>query len=200
MLHTTALLAFVVAGTSGTDDGQDDSDYWVTDQPLVQLALFQEDLSPDSEEPSEPESAEEADAAEGQPVAQPLGRPPPDYSRNVVRSSSVLLAPGEWQLEYGFSYSFFEDETVVLLPGGFLIDEILRDRQLVVPLAVRYGLTPRVQASVFLPVGMTHTELLDPFGDEETTLGAIGDISTGFNYTSNGLDLRFRERLEIQCE
>jgi hypothetical protein len=112
----------------------------------------------------------------------PLGEAPEDISQYFLRSITVLLAPGEWELDYGLEYLWQDAPTVIQLPDTSYAFERNRLRQLVVPLALRYGLTERIEPYVFMPVGFAHAERSSPLEDEFDTVGGIGDITFGVNY------------------
>lgn len=96
-----------------------------------------------------------------------------DIRRIFLRQSSVLLKTGEKEIELGFNYL-----------GNQLSATIYnaRLRQFQVPVALRIGISPRLES--FVSVSLTHAKQEFYFADEyysQKTSG-IGDTSAGVNY------------------
>ena len=75
------------------------------------------------------------------PDQQKLGQAPEDYSHQFLRQESVLLKPGEWQLDVGINYTLFDHNytnVAITQSGGQTIttavDSRLTSRLLLVPL------------------------------------------------------------------
>jgi hypothetical protein len=135
---------------------------------------------PAAEGEERPEGERE-DSQEGQ-QREPLGRPPVDTSLAFLRSETILLEPGEWQLDYGIEYLWQDAVRLALLPGPAIALERVRERLFVVPLAARYGWSPYLQLFLNAPVGVDVIERANPIGDRSTTVAGMGDISFGCNY------------------
>lgn len=108
-----------------------------------------------------------------------LGSEPEDYSLAFLRTQTVLIKPGQCQVDVGLSYAIAEDEFPVLLNNGDVVRGLIRQRLLLVPLEVRYGLTRRMQWFTQVPLGWSNTELSLPGYDEFDNKGGIGDIRAG---------------------
>jgi hypothetical protein len=110
-------------------------------------------------------------------ATQPIGQKPEDQddiNKLFLRQTSVLLRPGEAEMEFGFSYKRKLDE----------IFGIMRytERELLVPVSLRYGLFQGGEAFVSIPFGYAHREI-DYMGDiQRSDLSGIGDTSAGIRY------------------
>jgi hypothetical protein len=120
---------------------------------------------------------------------QKLGEAPADTSMEFLRQQTVLLKPGERQLDIGISYLIFDNVFSDTLLNQFRI----RQRLLTMPLELRYGLFDRVQLFVNAPLGWANTEVSGIINgensDEFTNIGGIGDTNAGATfhiYESNG--------------
>ncbi len=113
---------------------------------------------------------------------QEYGQPLEDFNVQFLRTSSVLLDPGQWQMDVGLVYAKADyDFPITLSPSGVARADLKR-RSLFVPFALRYGLTDNIQLSSSLPVGWSHQEYssLGLF-DENSDSGGIGDLELGVN-------------------
>lgn len=145
------------------------------------VSMFQDEpsseLVPDPEnvaEPLEPIPAEEDPIVE----EDTFGEEPEDYSRYFLRRQTVLLRPGDWRFDIGLTYAFAEDE-FPLVVGPTVVRAKQRQRLLLVPLELRYGLTRGVQLFVNVPFGWSNTEFSFVGLDEFASSGGIGDVSAG---------------------
>jgi len=122
--------------------------------------------------------------AQGQSLANAdaLGEEPVDTRLQFLRTDTVLLEPGEMQCDFGVVYQLIENDfTVVDTSTSQLVEANFKQRQLLVPLEIRYGLTRRAQFFVGAPVGWAHTEFAtQTFTSDESDVG-IGDITTGLS-------------------
>ena len=142
-----------------------------------------------------------AEASESPPQKRPqnngpteserLGQAPEDTSLLFLRRSTPLLEPGQWELDFGLSYSFQEFEGLTVLPDNSLSTGRVRTRRLTVPLAVRYGWSKRMQPFLNLPVGLAHLERADLARDEITSVVGVGDLTMGFNYLLHQSDSEY---------
>lgn len=112
-----------------------------------------------------------------------FGQEPEDYNIQFLRSQAVLLQAGQWQFDYGLSYSLYETNSPALLAPDLVARVNLRQRVLQVPFAVRYGVTDRLQAYINAPVGWSHLEVSsNGLFDINDNGGGIGDTSAGLTY------------------
>jgi hypothetical protein len=99
------------------------------------------------------------------------------------RQESVLLKPGQWQMDVGVNYTIFDHHfTQIQLPDIIPVDFRDRQRLLVTPLALRYSLTDRLQAFVNVPFGWTNTEISTLGADDFSNTGGIGDTNAGVSW------------------
>lgn len=110
---------------------------------------------------------------------QPLGDAPVDTSEVFLRRSTVLLKPGEGQWDIGLSYRWDEFLLPVQLDSGDLANEQLRDRQLYLPLNIRYGIADRTEVFAALPTGLAILERASADRDETTARFDAGDLTLG---------------------
>ncbi len=112
--------------------------------------------------------------------AETLGSEPEDnYTLQFLRADTVLLKPGEMQFDYGVTYTLF-DITVPAINGSNELEHArFRQRELLTPLEIRYGLTRRLQLFVNVPFGWSNIEFtLSDFELFEND-GGLGDIVFG---------------------
>jgi hypothetical protein len=120
---------------------------------------------------------------------QKLGEAPPDTSHEFLREDSVLLKACEWQVDVGFDYTVFDHNYTNLgttTSGGqpviVALDSRLTRRLLETPVAIRYGVTDRLQAFVTVPFGWSNTQNSYTGFDQFTNQYGIGDITAGFSW------------------
>lgn len=113
---------------------------------------------------------------------QEYGEPLEDFNVQFLRTASVLLDPGQWQMDVGLVYAKADyDFPISLSPSGVARADLKR-RALFVPFALRYGLTDRIQLSSSLPVGWSHQEFSSVgLFDQNSDSGGIGDLELGMN-------------------
>ncbi len=114
--------------------------------------------------------------------ADSLGEAPVSNNLQFLRASAVLLEPGDMQFDIGFSYLLLDNDFAVVDAGNQLVEAHFKQRQLVVPLEIRYGLTERAQFFINAPVGWAQTELATLGFDSRENDGGIGDITTGVSF------------------
>jgi hypothetical protein len=143
-----------------------------------------------------PAPGTDSGAATGQPggnqpnnlnEASNIGRAPEDTSLFFLRRQTVLLEPGQHQLDVGFSYSLVEDDIPVALTDGAgdvtgVARGRLRQRLLLFPIEVRYGLARRIQLYLNVPLGGAGTELAFSEFDDHSTQVGIGDMRFGSSF------------------
>lgn len=130
--------------------------------------------------PGEPPVAAPPGPAAGE--AQKLGPAPEDNRLLFLRQATVLLNPGQAQFDWGFDYAWQERQYPTVLGDATLDSLRVRQRRLVAPLAIRYGVSERLQAFAELPVGLGSLERETVLGRQTHTEFNIGDLSGGFNY------------------
>jgi hypothetical protein len=146
-----------------------------------------------SEEAEAPEQAEENDEDEEGSEAgeatggeaeekEPLGEAPEDTSQVFLRQSTVLLGPGELQMDIGFVYAMTETDSVVILSDQDVALGRIRDRQFLVPIGIRYGLVERTELFGVLPVGVGFLEIADPEQVIRLEEGGLADVGAGIKY------------------
>ncbi len=118
--------------------------------------------------------------------AESLGEEPPEQRLQFLRAQSVLLKPGELQIDVGLAYSLTENDFPVVQStnsGNQILEATFKQRQLIVPLEFRLGITRRMQAFLSVPVGAAQTEFSVPntFEQDEAS-GGLGDISFGSSF------------------
>jgi hypothetical protein len=133
-------------------------------------------------------------------TADKLGPKPEDRSLDFLRTETVLLKPGKYQFDIGFSYQIQERNFPILFRTvdptnpvddahflttdgqtvGLVADEArFKTREFLVPMQLRYGLYKRVQLFLAAPVGWSNTEVDLSGRDEFKNDGGIGDINFG---------------------
>lgn len=126
----------------------------------------------------------EADTIAG---AEKLGDEPVNNELQFLRRETVLLKPGDWQVDIGLVYSYQQNDVpLALLDGGGNISDVVeaqvRQRELFIPFAFRYGWTKKTQLFINVPVGWANTELDFVGSDETENDGGVGDITFGFTH------------------
>ena len=154
-------------------------------QPVSQVVL-QESVAPknSAEEPRgkrpNPQAEEKSEAKGAE--TETIGVPPPREQPQFLRNDSVLMKPGDYQWEIGFSYARNLNQSPV---GQFfgetpVVGNLRRvNRVLQMPIELRVGLTEDLQGSISLPIGLANQEI--SIGGAELTDDSfgIGDLSLG---------------------
>lgn len=181
-------------GSGGWADGQisllppvDAGPYDLTDNPPTAPSLLPFIKAPgvmltsyQDEPPVPPGNA--GNQQNGNQEKQPLGQKPVDNSEVFLRSETVLLEPGQWEMDYGFEYVWHDALGLTVLPGPAIALERVRLRQLFVPMAFRFGLTERIQPFINVPWGGAEFERDNVLTSNTDTDFGIGDVSAGFSY------------------
>ena len=113
---------------------------------------------------------------------QTLGEAPEPVEPQFLRQETILLEPGERQIEVTLQYlNHSSDSTLAELQGGILsIGEVRRrQRLLLVPIECRMGITPQSQGFINVPFGWSSSEFVFNGRDEFSNTGGLGDISAG---------------------
>ena len=105
-----------------------------------------------------------------------LGQAPQDNSLQFLRRAAVLLPQGDYQADIGLTYSHFEQDFFDPLAGA---NTTMRQRIMIVPLALRYGLTDHLQAFVSVPFGWANGEFSQLGQDQLFNHVGIGDVRVG---------------------
>lgn len=108
-----------------------------------------------------------------------LGVAPPKEQPEFLRQSSVLLEPGEYQLEFGFSYTHLSSTSALGLTqnGANLVGDLVRIQRLMIStIDIRLGITPELQAAATVPFGWSSGELVFAGTDSYSNTAGIGDI------------------------
>lgn len=109
-------------------------------------------------------------------VTKPIGQKPEDAEdirRLFLRESSVLLGPGQVELETGLRYQRTQSISTF---------EKARQRQLTFPVALRTGLLQRAEGFLTLPLVYAQQDItVQALRTSHDTFG-IGDISSGLKY------------------
>lgn len=119
-------------------------------------------------------------APSGSASATTLGVAPPKEQPEFLRQDSVLLEPGEYQMEFGVAYTLSNStNTISLQQGGavFAGDIVRTNRLIISTIDLRVGITPDWQGSVVLPFGWSSGQLVFAGTDEYSSTGGIGDIN-----------------------
>jgi hypothetical protein len=125
------------------------------------------------------------ESAEGVNVAeQTLGQRPEETNEPLqfLRRQTVLLEPGEHQIDVGISYLNDVSDFPVLLSDGVNLGVVrgqTRQRLLGVPLELRVGLAPYTQAFLNVPFGWSNSEVAFNGSEFTEDEGGIGDVSAG---------------------
>ena len=149
-------------------------------------------VSPENGEQSQQDADEDSQNefdAEGKgklAQAETLGREPEDNILQFLRADTVLLKPGQFQYDYGMTYSKFDLTLPVLVstgPSTVTVEHAeFRIREMKIPLEVRYGLARRIQLFLNVPFGWANTELTFPGFEEFENGGGLGDIIFGGSF------------------
>jgi hypothetical protein len=135
----------------------------------------------------QPDQAAGGNQASNLNEARNIGQAPEDTSLFFLRRQTVLLEPGQHQLDVGFSYSLVEDDLpVALIDGSGEVTGVargrLRQRLLLFPIELRYGLAKRIQLFLNVPLGGAGTELAFQDFDDHSTQVGIGDLRFGSTF------------------
>jgi len=118
-----------------------------------------------------------------------LGVPPPRPQPQFLRDQSVLLDPGEYQFEFGLSYTSnaVDSPLGLTINNNTLVTNLRRTtRTVMIPTEFRLGLGPETQAFVNLPLGYSGQSVtIGNYVDNSDTLG-IGDMGFGLTQVLYG--------------
>lgn len=111
-----------------------------------------------------------------------IGVPPPKEQPQFLRNDSILMEPGDYQWEIGLSYARNLNQSPIgqVLGQTAIVGNLRRvNRVLQMPIELRLGLTPDLQGSISIPIGLANQEV--SIGGAELTDDSfgIGDLSLG---------------------
>ncbi len=156
----------------------DASDQAGSNPAIPPVPPLPESLGPGT--PLGPSDVANSNSLEG---AEKLGdEPPPTNRLQFLRASTVLLEPGEMQYDIGFSYQIAESDLTVVDSMSNLVEAEFKQRQLVMPLEIRFGLTRRAQFFIGAPFGWSQTDFSSFGFDERDNDGGVGDVTTGISF------------------
>jgi hypothetical protein len=115
----------------------------------------------------------QGDAGEPNTPLESLGPEPEeeeDLSSIYLRNTSVILAPGTWDLEVGLNYRRGKE--------GALDDSDLT-RQFRMPMTARFGISRRWEGSVSVPLIYSYRELWDGVSLNSDEAIGFGDVTAG---------------------
>ncbi len=107
---------------------------------------------------------------------------PTNTELQFLRRQSILLDPGEYQIDITFQYLLDEIDFAAIQLDGNLIqigEARRRQRLLLVPFEFRLGMTPTTQVFINVPIGWANGEFIFNGVDEFSNSGGVGDISMG---------------------
>jgi hypothetical protein len=111
-----------------------------------------------------------------------IGTAPEDYSRQFLRTQSVLLRQGQLNFDTGVGYGIAQSNYPDVVNGTF-VEGTFRRRLIYVPTQLRYGLTDRIQLFANVPVGYVENQQTVVGGyDIGSGRGGTGDTNLGFSY------------------
>ncbi|HTU26711.1 MAG TPA: hypothetical protein VMF30_14985 [Pirellulales bacterium] len=118
-----------------------------------------------------------------------LGKAPIDYSRQFLRTQSVLVKQGQIQFDTGVGYGTVESYFPTIV-NNTLVQGFYHRRLGYAPAQIRYGLSDRAQFYANCPVGYvcTETTVLGSYANYSGR-GGTGDTNVGVSYwlrKSNG--------------
>jgi hypothetical protein len=160
---------------------------------LAPIELAQQTPPPDvGIQAAEPPSATAAAGPGPAPLPgddKKLGKAPVDYTRQFLRTQSVLLKQGQIQFDTGAAYGTVEANFPTVVNGN-LAQGLDRRRLGYMPFQLRYGLTDRLQMFANMPVGYVCNEqsVLGSY-TQYSGRGGTGDLNLGGSYwlrRSNG--------------
>ncbi|EAQ80273.1 hypothetical protein [Blastopirellula marina] len=169
----------VFAQLAETEDGFQ----YFSNEPVFVAIDFEEALQSEGSAPSVPVALQDPVAPVPPGADSSYGEELEDFNIQFLRSASVLLKPGQHQLDVGLVYAKNDYNAPISLAPSGVARVDFRQRSLFVPLAFRYGITERTQVSIAAPLGWANTEVSSVgLFDQSTSNGGIGDTELGVNY------------------
>ena len=131
--------------------------------------------------PQENQATEQPDSGADQDE-DTLGEEPEPPDPQFLRNQTILLDPGEYQIEWGIQYlQDSSDFTLAQVVGDSLVvaEAKRRARVLMTPVEFRYGISPVLQANVNIPWGFSSNEFSFFSTDDFGNAGGLGDVTVG---------------------
>ena len=133
-----------------------------------------------TEETKDP--APESSSKDDQPET--LGEAPEETHTELqfLRRQSILLDPGEYQIDVTLQYLIDETDFAMAEVEGDVLtigEARRRQRLLLLPIEFRLGVSPVTQVFVNVPFGWSNSEFSFAGTDEFGSTGGIGDVSAG---------------------
>jgi hypothetical protein len=128
----------------------------------------------------EPAPSTEGGAQQGETPT--LGEEPETNTLQFLRTQTILLDPGEYEIDISLQYSVDNQDFVLTeLQGPNLViaEAQRRSRVLIAPIEFRYGWSERTQVFVNVPVGWANSEVDFLGRDVFSNNSGIGDVSAG---------------------
>ncbi len=145
----------------------------IQDPPAARLP------NPNASELGQPIVGDQNTPARPSPI-ETYGEVPVDRTPQFLRQVTPLLSRGQMQIDCGLTYTLQETHFPAVF-GANLVRADVRRRTITVPLALRYGLNEETQLFLNTPLGWSDTEFATVLGDDDRSVGGIGDVSFGFN-------------------
>lgn len=147
------------------------------------LILFSAPKAPPAQ-PDPPPPPGVPPAPGGPPGDQKIGEAPEKTTAYIqfLRRDSILLKPGEYQLDISPRYMLDEADFTLAqtINNTLIIGEARRRRRLLlIPVELRFGVVEDVQAFVNVPFGWAHNEFDFGPGDQFDSDSGLGDVSAG---------------------
>lgn len=116
---------------------------------------------------------------------QTLGEAPEETKTELqfLRRQSILLDPGEYQIDVTFQYVVDESDFALAQVQGTALqigEARRRQRLFLVPIELRVGINPVTQGFVNVPVGWSNSEFAFFRQEDTSETTGLGDISAGF--------------------
>lgn len=164
------------------------SPFAVLKRPGQDPVVIAQPISQQTEEVPPPASSPQSTTATAQSRNErTYGEAPTSDTLEFLRRQSVLLDPGDAQVDVGLVYTLFENDFPVPVTDPVsgdlvnVVDTRLRRRLLYIPGAIRYGLARRIQLFAYMPIGYTNTQTSATtvnFSAASSNAG-VGDITAG---------------------
>jgi hypothetical protein len=134
------------------------------------------------ESDSEPTPASESASSSESEAPERLGVPPPRPQPQFLRDQSVLLSPGEYQFELGFSYNHNVTEAPISidLEEGSVVTQLRTvTSTFLTPMEFRLGVQPGLQGFISVPLGYSKQQLVIANLSNTEEEWGIGDVGFG---------------------
>lgn len=146
----------------------------------AELGPEKKDADREEKDSGKEESGGNSPRAAGEPPT--LGEAPEEPRLQFLRQQSILLDPGQYEIDITLQYSNDQaDFTTAEVRNNVLVlgEARRRQRLLVAPLEFRLGLSPVCQTFINVPFGWSSSEFSFAGVDEFGNSVGIGDVSAG---------------------